>query len=128
MYHHELVTLLGNSGTGGERLEAFKNNSKIIITKRDYAEAIEAKMNHEIQGDHFGDQGRIHLEGMTAQYHLPILNNGSDNELYNAIDNDPISLDLCKNKKNYYSFFSDDAEQGAAQLYENFYKQILYLE
>ena len=62
-------------------------------------------MNHEIQGDHFGDQDRIRLEGMTAQFYLPILNNGSENELYNANANDPISLDLCKTPKNYYSFF-----------------------
>jgi hypothetical protein len=69
-YHYTHVRLLSKTGVGGERISAFLNDPSSILTKRDYAESIEAKMNDEIQGDHYGEQGRIKLEGATAQYHI----------------------------------------------------------
>ena len=103
---------MSKNGCSGERYKAFCDNENSIITKRDYAEAIEAKMNKEIQGDHFGEQGRIKLEGATAQFHLYPTNMNEEADSFN---------------KHYFAHFSDDADQCAATSYENFYVQLLDL-
>jgi hypothetical protein len=117
-YHYTHVRLLSKTGVGGERISAFLNDPSSILTKRDYAESIEAKMNDEIQGDHYGEQGRIKLEGATAQYHI----NSAGH-----IDVDDVERINGTVSKNYYAHFLDDAKQSAATSYENFYEQILHM-
>ena len=55
-------------------------------------------MNDEIQGDHYGEQGRIKLEDATAQYHITRAC---------PLDVGDVETEIGKVSKNYFAHFSD---------------------
>ena len=66
--------------------------------KRDFAEAIKAEMDNEVQGDHFGKIRKMMLEGCSVEY---------------------LSAELQKFTKEFHSHLSDDCKQNAATSFEN---------
>ncbi len=99
-YHHPHVQILSKHIIGTKRHETFKSLLHALFTKRDFAEAIQAAMHNEVQGDHFGKIRKMILEGSCVEY---------------------FSAALGKLTKEFHSHLSDDAAQCAATSFENMY-------
>ena len=92
-YHQSHVSILSKHGVGTQRHAAFKGQLHAVFTKRDFAEAIKAEMNNEVQGDHFGKTRKMILEGCTVEFY---------------------SQELEKHTKEYHGHLLDDCKQNAA--------------
>ena len=99
-YHHPHVQILSKHIIGTKRHETFMSLLHALFTKRDFAEAIQAAMHNEVQGDHFGKIRKMILEGGCYEYFLEVLG---------------------KLTKEFHSHLSDDAAQCAATSFENMY-------
>jgi hypothetical protein len=62
-FHQPHVHLLSKYGVGAGRHAAFQRLLHALFMKRDFAEAIQAEMDNEVQGDHFGKIRKMMLEG-----------------------------------------------------------------
>jgi hypothetical protein len=103
-YHQSHVSMLSKYGIGARRHAAFKNKPNALFMKRDFAEAIQAEMDNEVQGDHFGKIRKMMLEGCSVEF---------------------FSLELDKHTKEFHSHLSDDCKQNAATSFENM-KNVLH--
>ena len=108
---------VGKNGVGAERQNACNTNPDAFLTKRDFAEAIKAVMNGEIQGDHYGVQVAMKLEGSTISF--------SRNQAPNELIEDNL---VTSSPKIYFAHFSDDGSQSCETSYYNFTKQLEYLQ
>ena len=106
-YHLPHVQILSKHMIGTKRHDAFKSLLHSLFTKRDFAEAIQAAMHNEVQGDHFGKIRKMILEGCCVEYFLEALG---------------------KLTKEFHSHLSDDAGQSAATSFENMYIVLLGLK
>jgi hypothetical protein len=97
-YHQSHVSMLSKYGVGARRHAAFRKQLKALFMKRDFAEAIQAEMDNEVQGDHFGKIRKMMLEGCSVEF---------------------FSLELEKYTKEFHSHLSDDCKQNAATSFEN---------
>jgi hypothetical protein len=97
-YHQSHVSMLSKYGIGAQRHDAFQQMLFSLFMKRDFAEAIQAAMDNEVQGDHFGKIRKMMLEGCSVEY---------------------FSLQLEKFTKEFHSHLSDDCKQNAATSFEN---------
>jgi hypothetical protein len=97
-YHQPHVHMLSKYGIGAGRHSAFRRLLHALFTKRDFAEAIQAEMDNEVQGDHFGKIRKMMLEGCSVEY---------------------FSAELGKFTKEFHSHLSDDCKQNAATSFEN---------
>jgi hypothetical protein len=93
-YHHAHVMILS------KHMIVTQRHEYALFTKRDFAEAIQAEMFNEVQGDHFGKIRKMILEGSCIEF---------------------FSVVLGKFTKEFHAHLSDDAEQSAATSYENMY-------
>jgi hypothetical protein len=90
--------MLSKYGIGAQQHDAFQQMLFSLFMKRDFAEAIQAAMDNEVQGDHFGKIRKMMLEGCSVEY---------------------FSLQLEKFTKEFHSHLSDDCKQNAATSFEN---------
>jgi hypothetical protein len=97
-YHQSHVSMLSKYGIGAQRHAAFRRQLNALFMKRDFAEAIQAEMDNEVQGDHFGKIRKMMLEGCSVEF---------------------FSRELEKYTKEFHSHLSDDCKQNAATSYEN---------
>ncbi len=97
-YHQPHVHMLSKYGIGAGRHSAFRRLLHALFTKRDFAEAIQAEMDNEVQGDHFGKIRKMMLEGCSVEY---------------------FSAELGKFTKEFHSHLSDDCKQNAATSFQN---------
>jgi hypothetical protein len=97
-FHQPHVHLLSKYGVGAGRHAAFHRLLHALFMKRDFAEAIQAEMDNEVQGDHFGKIRKMMLEGCSVEY---------------------LSAELEKFTKEFHSHLSDDCKQNAATSFEN---------
>jgi hypothetical protein len=97
-FHQPHVHLLSKYGVGAGRHAAFRGLLHALFTKRDFAEAIQAEMDNEVQGDHFGKIRKMMLEGCSVEF---------------------FSAELGKFTKEFHSHLSDDCKQNAATSFEN---------
>ena len=67
-YHQPHVHMLSKYGIGAGRHAAFDRLLHALFTKQDFAEAIQAEMDNEVQGDHFGKIRKMMLEGCSVEY------------------------------------------------------------
>jgi hypothetical protein len=68
-FHQPRVRILSKNGCGNLRNDAFSNHISSVKTRRDYAEAISAVFNFEIQSDHFGNNRSLSIEGSSVEFH-----------------------------------------------------------
>ena len=68
MYHIYGVIVLGKNFAAKERLRAIAASPGSLGSMKDYADAIQATCNREIQSDHFGDQTTTSMEGAYCQF------------------------------------------------------------
>lgn len=106
-YHLPHVQILSKHIIGTKRHDTFKSLLHALFTKRDFAEAIQAAMHNEVQGDHFGKIRKMILEGSCVEYFSEVLG---------------------KLTKEFHSHLSDDAAQCAATSFENMYVVLNHLK
>ena len=109
--------MLGKNGVGHERQTAYEANPNAFSTKRDFSKAIKAVMNGEIQGDHYGVQVNMKLEGSTISFRREQA----------ATDMIGDNL-LAQHPKLYFAHLSDDGTQICEMSCYISTKQVAYLQ
>lgn len=104
-FHRPHINILGKHGCGQLRHDAFMKILSSIRTRRDYAEAITALFNWQIQSDHFGNNRTLSIEGSGVEFHT------ADG----------------KTRLETHSHFSDDSDQNAATTHAHMCKLITKL-
>jgi hypothetical protein len=103
-FHQPHVSILSKNGCGNLRDDAFSNLKSSVKTRRDYAEAVSAVFNYEIQSQHFGNNRSLSMEGTSIEFH----------------DKNGIRLEV-------YSHFADKSDQNAASTHAHMDVLIRYL-
>jgi hypothetical protein len=109
-YHLQTVILLSKYQTGKSRQEALTHIPWSALTRRDYAERLNAKFNLEIQSDHFGNDRDLSIEGVSVHYHTL--------ESLRAFEESGDKSDL-EPWMEFHSHFSDNSKQDAATTHEH---------
>ena len=68
VYHHFHLKMLSKSHCGNLRKQAVLKRPGDVVARRDYAERLSGKMNHEIQSSHFGGGISLSIEGCNVEY------------------------------------------------------------
>jgi hypothetical protein len=110
-YHLQTVILLSKYQTGKSRQEAIQRLPWSALTRRDYAERLNAKFNLEIQSDHFGNDRDLSIEGVSVHLHTleSLTAYAETHEIWNL--NEP--------RMEFHSHFSDNSKQDAATTHEH---------
>jgi hypothetical protein len=103
-FHQPHFSILSKNGCGDLRNDAFSNFKSSVKTRRDYAEAVSAVFNSEIQSDHFGNNRSLSIEGSLIEFH----------------DENGIRLEV-------HSHFADKSDQNAASTHAHMDVLIRYL-
>lgn len=104
-YHISLVALLGKHHTIHQRDLAYKHNSANVLIIRDYADALSIAFDKEVQSDHFGNQAKISMEGITVKYMKQTGEDIGQDEFVEVMD--------------YRCYLADDKRQDARTSYIN---------
>jgi hypothetical protein len=109
-YHLETVLLLSQMLTGKARQNAFIRLAWTVLTRRDYAERLNAKFNLEIQSDHFGNDRDLSIEGVSVHMH-------ELESLVSYLEAQDVSTLV--QRMEFHSHFSDNSKQDAATTHEH---------
>ena len=105
-YHYAHVRMLSKKFCEKMRKDMFESIPYSLKTRRDYAEAIQEEMDHEIQSSHFRAKRTLSIEGCVVEsYETETMR-----------------------KKEFHSHFSDDCTQNAATTYQNMLVLLDFLE
>ena len=103
-YHRLLFWLLGKHECQNIRRAFFLEDNNSVMAERDYAEALKAEFDMEIQSEAFGFNHTISIEVGTCEYH---------NKYHNYVSNQ------VKVKIYFHSYFLGDSAQNEAIIFEN---------
>jgi hypothetical protein len=117
-FHQPRVSILSKNGCGNLRDDAFSNFKSSVKTRRDYAEAVSAVFNYEIQSQHFGGSSiEFHDEnGIRLEVHSHFADKSDQNAASTHAHMDVlIRYLICQGVLQYGGLVLDDTDGCAKQ-------------